>query len=55
MDWKCNLTRNTVLNFYGQHPVAFIEDKNPPNISQLFNEIVTLHENYTEQDRVYKY
>lgn len=22
MDWKCNFTREAVLNFYGQHPVA---------------------------------
>jgi len=33
IDWKCNFNRQVsmylrqvVLNFYGQHPVAFIED-----------------------------
>lgn len=43
MDWKTTLTRDVVLNFYGQHPVNLIEDQNPPNIQQLFNEIVILH------------
>ena len=26
MDWKCNFTRNLVVNFYGQHPVSLAED-----------------------------
>ena len=26
MDWKCNFTRDVVINFYGQHPVTFVED-----------------------------
>ncbi len=26
VDWKCNFTRNLVVNFYGQHPVALFED-----------------------------
>lgn len=55
MDWKSNLTRDVVLNFYGQHPVNLIEDKQPPNIQQLFNEIVILHEAHTEQERIYEY
>ena len=24
MDWKCNFTREIVVNFYGQHPVCFV-------------------------------
>ena len=29
VDWKCNFTRDMVLNFYSQHPVSLIEDKKP--------------------------
>jgi len=25
VDWKCNYTRNMVVNFYGQHPVSLAE------------------------------
>lgn len=30
IDWKNKLNRDVVLNFYGQHPVALLEDKAPP-------------------------
>ena len=43
MDWKCNFTRNVVVNFYGQHPVAMVEDKEELDINSLFNEVVLLH------------
>ena len=55
IDRKCNFTRKTALNFYGQHPVALIEDKEPPTIQQLLNEVVILHELFTEQERIYEY
>lgn len=37
VDWNSDFTRRMALNFYGQHPVFLVEDKNPPNIHQLFN------------------
>ena len=43
MDWKCNFTRDLVVNFYGQHPVNLIEDTKPLDMASLFNEIVLLH------------
>lgn len=24
IDWKCNFTRDVVINFYGQHPVNLV-------------------------------
>ena len=55
MDWKNNFTRKAVLNFYGQHPVAMAEDREGINIESLYNEIVFLHEKYTELERIYEY
>ena len=55
VDWNAFFTREATLNFYGQHPVSMIEDKNPPSIEQLFNEIVLLHEEFTEKERIYEY
>lgn len=43
------------INFYGQHPVCFVEDTKQLDINSLFNEIVLLHEKHTEKDRIYKY
>jgi hypothetical protein len=37
MDWKCNFTRDMVVNFYGQHPVSLIEDTQKLDIGSLFN------------------
>jgi hypothetical protein len=37
MDWKCNFSRNIVVNFYGQHPVAMVEDTSQLDIPSLFN------------------
>jgi len=43
MDWKCNFTRDLVLNFYGQQSVNLVEDSKPLDINAIFNEIVLLH------------
>lgn len=55
VDWKCSYTRNIVVNFYGQHPVNFSEDATPLDINNLFNEIVVLHEKFTDKERIYEY
>jgi hypothetical protein len=55
MDWKCNFSRSVVLNYYGQHPVGLVEDTESLDIPALFNEIVLLHERFTEKERVYEY
>lgn len=55
VDWNSDFTRTMALNFYGQHPVALVQDTKPPNIQQLFNEIVILHGKCTELERVYEY
>ena len=55
MDWKGEFTRDAVLNFYGQHSVNFIEDKNPLEMEELFHEVVQIHQNYTEKERIFVY
>lgn len=55
IDWKSSFTRDVVIQFYGQHPVSLAEDKNPIKIQQLFNEIVVLHEKFTQKDRIFEY
>ena len=49
VDWKCSHTRDIVVNFYGQHPVALVEDKAELDIDCLFDEIVVLHQKFTEK------
>lgn len=53
VDWKGSFTRDIVLNFYGQHPVAFVEDRNELVLDDIFNEIVVLHQKFTEKERIY--
>lgn len=55
VDWKCNFTRDMVLNFYGQQPVSLIEDPEQPDSQHIFNEVVLLHEKHTEEERIYEY
>lgn len=43
IDWKCSYTRDIVVNFYGQHPVNFVEDPATLDMNSIFNEIVILH------------
>ncbi len=43
MDWKCNFTRDAVINFYGQHFVSMMEDTDVMTPKELFNEVVLLH------------
>ena len=47
MDWKCSFSRKLVVNFYGQHPVSMVEDKEIFDMNSLFNEIVLLHQKFT--------
>ena len=37
VDWKSTFTRDMVVNFYGQHPVALVEDSNKLDIETLFD------------------
>lgn len=55
VDWKCSFSRSLVVNYYGQHPVNLVEDATKLEMSSLFNEIVLLHEKYTEKERIYEY
>lgn len=36
-----------MVNFYGQHPVSMVEDKETFDMNSLFNEIVLLHQKFT--------
>lgn len=35
--WNCGHTRNVVVNFYGQHPLGLVEDKEEFDPSALFD------------------
>jgi hypothetical protein len=49
MDWKGSFTRDVTLNFYGQHFVGMVEDNDVMTPKELFNEVVLLHERFTEK------
>jgi hypothetical protein len=55
VDWKSTFTRDLVVNFYGQHPVGLMEDSARLDIDSVFNEIVVLHQKYTEKERIHEY
>ena len=44
-----------MVNFYGQHPVSLVEDSAELDIDSVFNEIVVLHQKFTEKERIYEY